>query len=284
MNYEYLDAPSVSSGASSSTSGATSGIGGSIEPLGGADSVGATSTLGGTSGVADGGAGAGTATQGGSDTGGAMLGGASAIGDAGSPSCTEAECGPIGLGAGTLITFGYDGSDFNGVVSDTFITSNAPAGNYENYGSIQVNSIPDTTVTLLRFDVSGLPAGTAITGAQLKLAVFKNPSTMGSVTIHQQLEPRTEWETTWNERAAGVPWTTPGCGRGSRSALVLARFEPYASQTYLIPLPSNVIQGWVDDPSRNFGFVLAGDGTDYVDFKPAGVGSGVRPQLSVTHQ
>jgi hypothetical protein len=282
MNYEYLDVPSMSSGAS--TNGATSGIGGSNEPSGGAGSVGATSTLGGTSGIADGGASAGTATMGGSDAGGAMLGGAGAIGDAGAPSCTEIECGPIGLGAGTLVTFGYDGSDFNGVVSDTFMTSNVPTAIYENFGTIQVNSIPDTTVSLLRFDLSGLPAGTAITGAQLTLAVFKNPSTTGSVTIHQQLEPRTEWETTWNERAAGVPWTAPGCGVGSRSALVLARFEPYALQTYLIPLPSNVIQGWVDDPSRNFGFVLAGDGTDYVDFKPAGVGSGVRPQLSVTHQ
>jgi hypothetical protein len=188
------------------------------------------------------------------------------------------------LGSGTLVTFGYNGSDFNGVVSDAFITSNVPAAIYENYGSNQVNSIPDTTVTLLRFDVSGLPAGTIITGAQLTIAVFKNPSTMGSVTIHQLLEPRTEWETNWNERAAGVPWTTTGCGVGSRSALVLARFEPYAVQTYVIPLPSNVIQGWVDDPISNFGFVLAGDGTDYVDFKPAGVGSGVRPQLSLTHQ
>jgi hypothetical protein len=282
MNYEYLDAPSVSSGGSAN--GATSGIGGSNEPSGGAGSVGATSTLGGTSGIADGGASAGTATVGGSDGGGAMLGGAGAIGDAGAPSCTEIECGQIGLGAGTMVTFGYDGSDFNGVVSDTYITSNVPAGIYENFGTIQVNSVPDTTISLLRFDLSGLPAGTAITGAQLTLAVFKNPSTMGSVTIHQQLEPRTEWETTWNERAAGVPWTAPGCGVGSRSALVLARFEPYARQTYLLPLPSNVIQGWVDDPSRNFGFVLAGDGTDYVDFKPAGVGSGVRPQLSVTHQ
>jgi hypothetical protein len=284
LNYEYLDAPNVSSGASSSTTGATSGAGGSSEPSGGDGSVGATSTPGGTSAIADGGASAGTATIGGSDVGGAMLGGAGALGDAGAPSCTETECGPIGLGAGTLVTFGYDGSDFNGVVSDTYITSNVPAANYENFGSLQVNSIPDTTVTLLRFDLSGLPAGTAITGAQLKLAVFKNPSTMGSVTIHQQLEPRTDWETTWNERAAGVPWTTPGCGVGSRSALVLARFEPYVRQTYVVPLPSNVIQGWVDDPSRNFGFVLAGDGTDYVDFKPAGVGSGVRPQLSVTHQ
>jgi hypothetical protein len=213
-----------------------------------------------------------------------MLGGAGPIGDAGAPSCTETECGPIGLGAGTLVTFGYDSSDFNGVLSDTFITSNAPADIYENRGSNAVNSIPDTTVTLLRFDLSGLPAGTTITGAQLTIAVFRNPSTIGSVTIHQQLEPRTEWETNWNERAAGVPWTTPGCGVGSRSALVLARFEPYALQTYLIPLPSNVIQGWVDDPSSNFGFVLAGDGSDYVDFKPAGVGSGVRPQLSLTHQ
>jgi hypothetical protein len=278
LNYDYLDVPSVNDGGSSSSStggrgdsGETASDGGSIEPSGG---VASGATSGGT----------GEPTAGAALAGAPTLAGAASVGDAGAPSCTEADCGPVGLGSGTLVTFGYEDSDFNHVVSDTFVTSNAPAEDNENHGTFQVNSIPDTTTTLLRFDISALPAGTSITGAQLRLAVFRNPSTMGSVTIHEQLEARTEWETNWNERATGVLWTTPGCGVGSRAAVVLARFEPYAAQTYLIPLPVNVIQGWVDDPSRNFGFVLAGDGTDFVDFKPAGVGSGVRPQLSLTYQ
>jgi hypothetical protein len=193
--------------------------------------------------------------------------------------CTNDVCEATGVGTGTVVTFGYNNSTYNGVVADAFIVSWDPTGPYENYAYLQVS--PEA-VSLVRFEVSALAPGTNITGASVLFGVRTNPATTGSVTLHELLEQRTDWETTWNERAIGVAWTTPGCGVGSRSATVLGRFMPYAQQTYSIPLPASLVQGWVDGP--NYGLALVGDGIDYVDFKSAGVGSGVRPQLTVSYQ
>lgn len=206
-------------------------------------------------------------------------------GDCGNGACVAGVCESVGLGSGTVVTFGHNSSDYNGVVDDTHIDARFPDTEYENYGYLWVGGTPQSTIVcLIHFDLSALAPGLTITGVQLKLDVSMNPSTMGSVTVHELLEARTEWETTWNERTLGVAWTTPGCGIGSRSADVLGRFQPYMNQVYDIPLPASVVQRWVDDPSTNHGFALVGDDSDFADFRPSGVGSGVKPQLTITYE
>ncbi len=276
INYELLDVTrDTSTGASAAVGGSpasgSGGVGGQpVTPQAG-DSPGGTGTIEPTGGApAAGGAGPGGECE--------------SSDDCASGACVANICEDVGLGAGTTVTFGNSDSDYNGVASDTYLDEGTPTGSFENYGFLLVRSTPSAIVSLIRFDISQLPAGATITGAQLALDTFHTPSTMGSVTVHEQLEPRTDWETTWNERALGVPWTAPGCGIGSRSADVLARFEPYEKLVYELPLPASVVQRWADDPSTNHGLVLVGDGSDVVDFRPSGVGSGLNPQLSISYQ
>jgi hypothetical protein len=194
-------------------------------------------------------------------------------------------CEGTGLGSGTLVTFGHNDSDYNDVVADTWIADWAPDGINENHGfNVVEQSATGTAVTLIRFDLAAMPAGVTVTGAQLRVDVFMDPSATGTITVHEQLEPRTDWETTWNERGLGVPWTTPGCGVGSRSADVLGQFSPSQNQVYDIPLAPSVVQRWLDDPSSNHGFVLVGHDLDFVDLRPAGVGTGVKPQLAISYE
>jgi hypothetical protein len=205
--------------------------------------------------------------------------------DCSSGTCLRGFCEGTGLGSGTLVTFGHNDSDYNEVVADAWIADWAPDDINENHGfNVVEQSASGSAVTLIRFDLSAMPAGVMVTGAQLRVDVFMDPSATGSISVHEQLEARTDWETTWNQRATGVPWTTPGCGVGSRGADVLGRFVPDQNQVYDVPLAPSVVQRWIDDPTTNHGLVLAGADLDYVDFRPAGVGTGVKPQLSITYE
>ncbi len=205
--------------------------------------------------------------------------------DCPSGACVAGVCEGTGLASGTVVTFGHSDSDYNDVAADTWISDWAPDDINENHGfNVVEQSATGTAVTLIRFDLSAMPAGVTITGAQLRVDVFLDPSVTGNITVHEQLEARTDWETTWNERALGVPWTTQGCGVGSRSDDVLGQFVPSQNQVYDIPLAPSVVQRWLDDPSSNHGFVLVGHDLDYVDFRPAGVGTGVKPQLSISYE
>lgn len=202
-----------------------------------------------------------------------------------SGACVAGVCEATGLGRGTLVTFGHSDSDYNEVVADAWIADRAPGDTNENHGfNVVEQSSTGTAITLMRLDLSAMPTGATVTGAQLRVDIFKDPSATGNITLHEQLEPRTEWETTWNERALGVPWTTPGCGVGSRSVDVLGQFIPSQNQVYDVPVTPSVVQRWVDDPSSNHGFVLVGHDLDFVDLRPAGVGTGVKPQLSITYE
>jgi hypothetical protein len=189
----------------------------------------------------------------------------------------------VGLGAGTLVTFGERaGTTYSGVAMDTFISSQAPTGSYWKYGYLAVQSAPDT-VTLVHFDVSALAPTVTITGAELSMEVWQNPMTAGSVNVHQVLESWIDYQTLWAERLTGVPWTAAGCDVGSRSATILGTFAPYAKTEYKVALPATVIQGWVSNASTNFGLALVGAGASYVDFKASGVGVGKDPVLAVTY-
>jgi len=288
LNYETLDVSAQPS--TGANAGVSTGSGGTDS--GGTDSGGTDS--GGSSGVATGGepiigvggdsgiepsAGAPNAV------GGAPGGECATADECSSGTCVRGFCEDTGLGSGTVVTFGHSDSDYNDVAADTWIADWSPDASYENGGSLTVEqSATGTAVSLIRFDLSAMPAGVTITGAQLRVDVFMDTSPTGNITVHEQIEPRTDWETTWNERGLGVPWTVPGCGVGSRSTDVLGLFSPTQNQVYDIPLAPSVVQRWVDDPSRNHGFVLVGHDLDHVDFRPAGVGTGVKPQLSITYE
>lgn len=198
--------------------------------------------------------------------------------------CIDGACESVGLGSGAVLTFGYDNSDHDGVVVDTFIEETSPMMSFEYYGFLVVQGVPTRVVSLMRFDLSAMPPGVTVTGGNLTLDVWMDPITTGRVTLHELLEPRTVGQTTWLERATGVPWTAAGCGVGSRSADILGHFTPLTTAVYDIPLAASVLRRWVEDPSTNHGLALVGEGSDYLNLRPAGVGSGVKPQLSISYR
>ena len=69
-----------------------------------------------------------------------------------------------------------------------------------------------------------------------------------------------ESEVTWNSRLAGVPWQSPGADGGADAAAnESSTVEILDVGTYTFPSSSALVadvQAWVNDPSRNFGWML----------------------------
>ena len=56
------------------------------------------------------------------------------------------------------------------------------------------------------------------------------------VLLYRVLEPWDEWTATYTERLAGVDWTAPGAGPGSRGDTAQASFEPVdIDAPYVVP-------------------------------------------------
>ena len=117
--------------------------------------------------------------------------------------------------------------------------------------------------SILRFDLAGqVPAGAQVISATLSLHVVRVPMTPENSTfeLRRLLSDWTEGDATWNSRLPGIAWQVPGADGE------LDRF-PFPSSTVPVAGPGtdvfgstptlvSDIQGWVDDPSSNFGWLL----------------------------
>lgn len=184
------------------------------------------------------------------------------------------------------------------------------------------NGQDDPRRALIAFDVAGaVPAGAVIQHVQLTLVLGQlptGPADTSTVGLHRlvadwgegttqqqnppndsfggmgQGAPSLDGDVTWNARffsaTTPTPWATPG-----------GDFVPTASASAAIGLPLNVgyswdstaglmndVQGWLDDPSSNFGWMLANadetsTSTFRVFYSRHVATEAWRPQLSITY-
>jgi hypothetical protein len=94
--------------------------------------------------------------------------------------------------------------------NDTYIDQLYPDINFGPEWKILISgSITKPAHGLLRFSLSGLPAGARITKARLTVLVHNNNST-GLFHVHPMTSIWGEDYATWNLAAEGVNWATPG--------------------------------------------------------------------------
>jgi len=93
---------------------------------------------------------------------------------------------------------------------DTYIDKLYPDNNFgQGWNLLMSGALTKPAHGLLHFDLSGLPANSRITKAQLTLLVHSKQST----NIYHIHPLTTDWEedyATWNIAKTGVSWTTPG--------------------------------------------------------------------------
>ena len=146
-------------------------------------------------------------------------------------------------------------------VADTQIVENTPTTNYgaatefEADGDDPGGSGTDI-YTLLRFDLSSLPAGASITSANVALNV-----TNSSAQQYQSYEVKRSWaegEATWNLASTGTPWGTAGAKAVSdRGQTPAANVLLQALGDHAFSLPVSLVQDWRDNPATNYGILIS---------------------------
>ncbi len=170
---------------------------------------------------------------------------------------------------GTLITTVFrqwsSPADSYAGVQDTYLDLYHPAANFGGAGTTKVHSGADARErTLIRFDLTAIPANATVTRATLNLFCWYR-SIQSSVTAHAYpvLVPWSESEATWNERSAGVPWNSAGCGdplSDYDASQGVSTTLGFTSRFYEWDI-TGMVQQWVANPGSNMGLLLVCSGT-----------------------
>jgi hypothetical protein len=181
-------------------------------------------------------------------------------------------------------------ADIMGVTEDTVLSSSYATSSFGGRARLDLD---DTWTPLLRFDTTSIPITATVLDARLSLWT-ETEATNDTVTVHRLEEPWSEgtndggagggWADFFN-RQAGVPWTGVGATGGSRSIDITGSFFPFQIDAqYTFALALNSVQGWIDDPSTNFGLVFDSSGTDTVHFVSSeGATAAKRPLLQIVY-
>ncbi len=190
------------------------------------------------------------------------------------------------FGGGTVVTLRQGTNGYQGM-TDTTLRSDTATTNYGAATDLLVDGEPDYA-TLMRWDLSPIPAGATVLEAKLVLEVF-NPSASG-YELYALGRSFVENEATWQQAAAGQAWAVQGAnGAADRSSAVLATLTAASTGTYLLTLnPTGLalVQSWIDDATANHGLILSDYGnTDGADMYSSEYGTvQSRPALVITYR
>lgn len=190
-----------------------------------------------------------------------------------------------------LATFGEAlDATYRNVTTDTYLDGSVDTVDerVNNFGAsdelrIRANG-PERT--LLRFDLSAIPATATILDARLRVTIITTAA--GSISVHPLLEAWAEGNldgtagvANYTSRLAGLPWTTPGAGPGS-SGDALGTFDSSAAGAVTVVLPTAIVAGWIT--AANDGLVLVSSSDDRTELASSEAApASARPLLFVTY-
>lgn len=183
-------------------------------------------------------------------------------------------------------------------VADATIRSDDPDGNYGGTDYVMAGSSNGTIFRgLLRFDLSSIPTNASVSNVTLSV-VTVNQGARDYYRLDRLLTSWSESQVTWNSRAAGQPWASPG-GSNFVDYFPLPSSEEllrgpgitniFTSVFFYPPYPPAGLifdtQTWITYSSQNFGWIMLD--SDETNDLSAQIGSrenpGNQPVLTVTY-
>jgi hypothetical protein len=173
--------------------------------------------------------------------------------------------------------------------SDTYIGEAGKATtNFGAAASLIVDGKPDHGA-LLRWDLSSVPAGSTIQSVALSINV--TGTSTDTFEIYEVKRSWTELQATWKKANSSTNWQSAGAqGTLDRGSTVLGTVTASVAGIHTVTLNAAglaVVQGWVNNPATNFGFILQdyANGTDDdLVFNSRNVAiAAQRPQLQVEY-
>jgi hypothetical protein len=167
-------------------------------------------------------------------------------------------------------------------------------GNYATLDPIAVGNFSALPVrSVIKFDVSSIPADAVISGATLSLWRAGKFGTPVNTTLRAYRIKRAwvEAQVTYNSYSTGNSWSTAGVGNTTTDreatdigSVSILNADAVGTQ-YDIALTPSAVQDWVDGTMTNNGLLLKiDDETDLYQFDSSDHGTaGTRPKLVVTY-
>jgi len=175
-------------------------------------------------------------------------------------------------------------------VTDTYIESRQPRANYDWSQSLRVSD-DGSVASLLRFDLSTVPAMAEIVEATLKLYVVLDAHAGQNISL-ACFEVRRPWiskEAHWRRARKEHPWGKPGCNDvlndRAADAVSTQTIKP-GKGWYTIDVTA-AVRDWVSDRSSNHGLLLRGQGTTKAVcsfFSSEYWSADMRPQLIIKYR
>lgn len=116
--------------------------------------------------------------------------------------------------------------------------------------------------TLIKFDLSSIPADATINGGTLALTFQADfAGAAGTICAYRQLKNWVPAQTTWNIIATGTNWTTAGgfdaadCEQTESGSATFTATETM-NTVKNIPISAGKLQDWVSGSVSNYGFLL----------------------------
>lgn len=137
---------------------------------------------------------------------------------------------------------------------------------------------------LLKWTVSGIPAGSTVQSASITLQV-----TNGSPNTYSLYEVKRSWSesaVTWNNATGSTTWATAGAkGSTDRGSLVGSVTGGTGSRTITLNAAGvALVQAWVDGTSNNGVLIASTSNTDGIDFASSEHATAAqRPKLTITY-
>lgn len=170
-------------------------------------------------------------------------------------------------------------------------TPDATAGGSDplqaDYG---VGTTGESIVVLMKFDLGAIPPGSTVTSASLSLNIVNSTTGGTPFDFYPLTHDWSEAEATWLVSKNGSPWNFPGtrtndAGTPDRLGTAMLSIKPAVIAKTDFPLETAglaVVQGWVNNPTQNFGFVIdTKNNSDGILFSSAE--SANPPQLKITY-
>jgi hypothetical protein len=169
--------------------------------------------------------------------------------------------------------------------TDTWLYSSSPTSNRGTVTTLEVDGAPGKTA-IVRWDTSTVPIGSTVREAFVELDIT-NKTTQKGYYAYAMLRNWLELQTTWNVYASGSPWQAAGAqGFFDRISNPFGKITARAVGPHVFSLDPATVQLWIDDPTQNYGIVLANpNNTDGIDFRSRETPAVEdRPKLTIVYE
>ena len=156
----------------------------------------------------------------------------------------------------TTVTFRQGDAGYGGA-QDAWISADAPTANYDAQDMLRVG-YRQKYASLLRFDLSSIPAGSTVLAATLRVWAAGWSGSNQSIGAYAVLRDATYSQVTWSQASAGNPWGLRGCNDvvTDRRAIAASTVTTAGIRKWYAFDLGSLVQAWVSGGLANDGVLL----------------------------